>query len=242
MIVRDLFTMTDTAAVIARALFEDQCSPKELDGWIKKYYAQIQEIERVKARRYDGMLYFSTLRLNKERTDWRENDCGFMYPVTFKVYDHSEPAYEGVVSGFSYEDIQAGRREFYGIEGLTAKQFANLYVPDYTIFRFGLEVVASEALREYGWNGHDPRYMCPRSVKEKVLELLPGLTSELEPINFRYYERCRNEFLCYCEGRLPRCYEKEAREAEGWNDRRSALPHALGWNPQKLQRKKNGRY
>lgn len=42
----------------------------------------------------------------------------------------------GSVSGFEYRDVKAGKEIYYAIEYLNNRQYASLYVPEYTVQDF----------------------------------------------------------------------------------------------------------
>ena len=122
MVVRDLFYEVDEVRVIARAIFEDNTKRESVDGWIRKYYAQLTKLKNSKVRKSNMMFYLSV-------------NC-------------DEKRQYGSVSGFEYSDVKAGKEIYYAIEYLNNRKYASLYVPEYTVQRYGKEVVAAEALRE----------------------------------------------------------------------------------------------
>ena len=177
MIVRDVLRSVPEERVIARAIFEDRCELKDINGWITKYYAQLIKLKSSKVRKSDMMLYMSVVK------DDRDN------------ISHAH------VSGFTYADIKAGKEIYYGIEYSNYTQYASLYVPDYTVERYGEEIVASEALREYGWNDFDAGIVCSDAMRVKVLQSFEDMKHELIPIDRKYYVRCTQQFLKAYEGK-----------------------------------------
>lgn len=176
MVLRELFDCTDDVAVIARAIFEDGIKDEKLDGWITKYFAQLSKLRKTKIYKSDTMLYFST-----------ESKNG-------KVC--------GDVSGLEYSDLKAEKMYAYTIAYLNCKQYASLYVPDETIKLFGCEAVVAEALREYGWNGYDTTIVCPSKIRGEIKNLLKNMSHDLSSLEDKFYfERCRQEFVAYYEGR-----------------------------------------
>ncbi len=177
MVVRDVLQNVPEERIIARAIFEDRCMPQELYGWITKYYAQLVKLKNCKIRKSDMMLYFT-------------------------VYnDKDENRIFGDVSGFEYEDIKNGSDETYGIEYLNYRQYAALYVPDYSVQIYGEEVIASEALREYGWNGYEDSIVCPDDMRLKVLQALYHMKQKIFLPEKNYYDRCREQFRKAYEGK-----------------------------------------
>ena len=183
MILRDLFIETEDVQIIARAIFEDKTTPGDVDFWIRKYYAQLRKLKMSKVHKSNMMFYFSVNR-NEER-----------------LY--------GCVSGFDYEDIKAGYEIYYAIEGLEYKKYASLYVPEYTVQRYRKEVVAAEALREYGWNGFDKTIVCPDNVRTKIHASLEMMKSGIFPTDKDYFSRCRKQFVCAFEGKPVPLWEED---------------------------------
>ena len=203
MIVRDMFVASDDARVIARAIFEDRCRPQNLYGWITKYYAQLMKLKSAKVRKSDIMFYMSVL------VDEDDND---------RLYAN--------VSGFYYEDIKDDLTCFLAIEALDYNHYAALYVPDYTVQRYGEEVVAAAALREYGWNGFDKTIVCPDSMRIKILEALDDMKQEIFLIDKHYFDRCRSQFRKSYECKSVPQWD-DAKTAEGVKDNRSECSHSL---------------
>ncbi|MGN0437777.1 MAG: hypothetical protein ACI4F4_04580 [Lachnospiraceae bacterium] len=175
MVVRDLFHELDDARVIARTIYEDDWKPEEIDAWITTYYAQLTKLKTSKIRKSDMMFYLTVIQDEK------------------RIY--------GDVSGFLYKDIKAGNEIYYTIEILTSRQYASLYVPEYTVQRYGKEVVASEALREYGWNDYDDKIICPDDVRFCIKKELETMTSGIFPVDKNYLFRCRKQFKLSYEGK-----------------------------------------
>ena len=201
MIVRDLFQNIPEENIIARAIFEDRCKPQNLNGWIIKYYAQLVKLKSSKVRKSDMMFYLSVACDDEDR-----------------IYAN--------VSGFSYVDIKAGNECYYAIEYLNYSQYASLYVPDYMVQRYGEEVIASEALREYGWSGFDKNIICPDEVKLGVLQALDGMKQELFLTDCNYYDRCRKQFCNTYEGKEVTQWE-DAKCAEGVPNNNSDTAHCI---------------
>lgn len=176
MVVRDMFQNIPEERIIARAIFEDRCEPQNINGWITKYYAQLVKLKSSKVRKSDMMFYMAV------------------------VSDDDDRIYADV-SGFSYADIKAGNECYYGIEYLNYRQYASLYVPDYTVQCYGSEVVASEALREYGWNGYDDKIVCTDDFKIRVLQELVDMKQKLYLTDANYFDRCRKQFRKAYEGK-----------------------------------------
>lgn len=168
MVVRDLLCETDEARVIARAIYEDGFGTEDVEGWITKYYAQFTELKNSKVFRFETMLL---LQVNCENN-----------------------RYYGDVSGLEYSDIKKGKTICYAIEFLDVCQYASLYVPLYTVQRYGKEVVAAEALREYGWNGYDENIVCPDSIRVQIREALVDMKSGIFPVDQEYLTRCKAQF------------------------------------------------
>lgn len=175
MVVRDLFYGVDNIRVIARAIFEDDIKNEFVDDWIIKYYAQLIKLKNSKVRKSDIMFYLSV-------------GCG-------------EKREYGIVSGFKYSDIKEGKAIYYAIEYLNNRKYASLYVPEYIVQRYGKEVVAAEALREYGWNGYDEGIICPNTVRKSVVEALATMESGVFPTDKEYFGRCRKQFQLFHEGK-----------------------------------------
>ena len=170
MIVRDLFRNVPEERIIARAIFEDRCKPENIYGWITKYYAQLVKLKSTKVRKSDMMFYLSV------------------------VCNDGEDRIYANVSGFSYDDIKAGNECYYEIEYLDYRNYSALYVPDYMVQCYGEEVVASEALREYGWNGYDDKIVCTDDFRIRVLLALDDMKQELYLADTYYFDRCREQF------------------------------------------------
>lgn len=201
--VRDMFLGSDDARVIARAIFEDRCKPQDIYCWMTKYYAQLMKLKSAKVRKSNMMFYLSVL-VNEDDYD--------------RIYAN--------VSGFSYEDIKDDLTCFLAIEGLDYKRYASLYVPDYTVQRYGAEVVASEALREYGWNGFDKSIVCPDSMRIKILEALDDMKQEIFLVDKNYFNRCRSQFRKSYECKSVPQWD-DAKTAEGVKDNRSDCGHSI---------------
>lgn len=115
---------------------------------------------------------------------------------------------------------------YYGIEYLNYRQYASLYVPDYTVQRYGSEVVASEALREYGWNGYDDKIVCTDDFRIRVLQELDEMKQKLYLTDADYFDRCRKQFRKAYEGKeVPQWPDTE--NADGVKDNRSDTPHCI---------------
>lgn len=175
MVVRDLFYEVDDDRVIARAIYEDNTKREFVDAWIVKYYAQLMKLKNSKVHNSDMMFYLSV-------------NC-------------DEKRQYGNVSGFEYADVKAGKEIYYAIEYLNHREYASLYVPEYTVQRYGKEVVASEALREYGWNGCDDSIICPATFRKKVVGVLRTMKSGIFPVDKEYFARCREQFKLSYEGK-----------------------------------------
>ena len=174
MVVRELFWGLDDARVIARAIFEDHAKNEKVDGWIQAYFALLSKLKNRKIRKSSMMFYLSVVcDENRQYAD---------------------------VSGFEYVDIKAGRERYFTIENLNARQYASLYVPEYTVQTYGQEVVAAEALREYGWNGYDESIICPEVVRRRVLEILETMETGIFPPDKDYFTCCRKQFKLFYEG------------------------------------------
>lgn len=202
MVIRDMFQASDDVNVIARAIFEDRCKPQDINDWITKYYAQLKKIKSSKVRKSDKMFYLSVV------TDYD----------TDRIY--------GNVSGFTYADVKTGNECYYGIEYLNCRQYASLYVPDYTVQRYGEEVVASEALREYGWNGFDARIECPDEIRLEILKALSDMKQKIFLTDRNYYDRCREQFRKAYEGKIVPQWD-DARTAEGVRNNRCDTAHCV---------------
>ncbi len=196
MIVRDLFCENDEARVIARAIFEDGFKRERTDGWIEIYYTHLMKIRESKVRKSDIMFYLSV-----------ENEDGRLY---------------GNVSGFCYSDIKEGVMIPYAIEVLNYRQYAGLYVPEYTVQRYGSEAVAAEALREYGWHGCAESIACPEEVRKKVWTELETMEHKLFLMDSNYFERCRKQFRASYEGKKVPEWEGAEKE-EGVKNSRSCM-------------------
>lgn len=199
MILRDLFQSVDAATVIARAIYEDHCRPENINGWMTKYYAQFVRLRDSKVRKSDYMLYMNVFLDDED--------------------EYGEEVLSSI-DGFSYEDIKADEECFLGIEGLHYKNYASLYVPDYSIQRYGMEVVAGEALREYGWNGYDTSIECPDEMRIAILKALDDMESGLFLIDENYFNRCRMQFVNAHEGKEVPQWE-DAKSAPGVGDNRN---------------------
>lgn len=173
MIVRDLFSGVDEARVIARAIYEDDLKNEDVNDWITKYYAQLNKLKNSKNSKSNMMLY-----LHVQKDKERQYGC---------------------VSGFEYKDIKDEKVIYYSIDYLNIKKYASLYVPEYTVQRYGKEVVAAEVLREYGWNRYDENILCPDNVRKKVLEALECMETGIFSEDENYFERCRKQFKLWCE-------------------------------------------
>lgn len=190
MIVKDLFQITNDSRVIARAIFEDHCSPQDIYGWITKYYAQLVKLKSIRVRKPKMMFYMCVT---------SDDDYKSIYAS---------------VCGYLYEDILNKTVIGYSIEDLSYRDYASLYVPDYTVQRYGEEVVASEALREYGWTGFDKKIECPDEVRLAVIKELYGMKQEIFLTDINYYDRCREQFCKFIEGK-PIPQWDDARTAKG---------------------------
>lgn len=168
MVVRDLFYEVDEVRVIARAIFEDNTKRESVDGWIRKYYAQLTKLKNSKVRKSNMMFYLSV-------------NC-------------DEKRQYGSVSGFEYSDVKAGKEIYYAIEYLNNRKYASLYVPEYTVQRYGKEVVAAEALREYGWDGYDENIICPDIIHGQVVEVLETMETGIFSVDKEYFIRCKKQF------------------------------------------------
>ena len=198
MVVRDLFNGTDEVRVIARAIFEDHFKRSKTDEWITKYYAQLVKLRDSKIRKSDMMLYFSVIK-----------EAGQQY---------------GSIGGFRYKDIKAGRVHFYALETLNYRKYAGLYVPEYTVQRYGVEAVAAEVLREYGWNGFDETIVCPEAVRKQIWDTLDNMTTGLFLVDIKYFERCRKQFCTWYEGKTVPLWEG-AEHDPGVVDNRGSAGH-----------------
>lgn len=156
MVVRDIMKNVNEVEIIARAIFEDHFEIEEFNKWITKYYAQLTQIRNSKVIYSDLMIYFSV------------------------VTDDLDGRIYGDVSGFDYKDIKASKTIYYGVEDLDVEKYASIYVPMYSIQSYGVNVVASEILREYGWNIYDESIVCPDDVRNSILKALIGIKSELK--------------------------------------------------------------
>lgn len=183
MIVREVLQSVPEERIIARAIFADNWEIQKINDWITKYYSQLIKLKSSKVRKSDMMFYLTVKKDNKD-----SRLCT-------------------VVSGITYSDVKNGIDDIYGIEFLNYRQYASLYVPDYTIQRYGKEVVASEALREYGWNGYDSNIVCPDDMRLKVLQSFADMKQEIYPIDCNYYTRCRLQFCKAYEGKAVPQYE-----------------------------------
>lgn len=201
MIVRDLFYEVDDARVIARAIFEDHSEREDVDDWITKYYAQLTKLKNSKVRKSDMMFYLSV-------------NC-------------EDDRLYGMVSGFKYGDVKAGNEIYYAIEFLTYRKYAALYVPEYTVQRYGKEVVAAEALREYGWNGYDKSILCPDDIRKQVVENLESMETGIFPTDIKYRVRCRKQFKLSYEGKETPLWEED-KSAFGVVERRIIAHLVLG--------------
>lgn len=201
MVVGEVLRAADETRVIARAILEDCCEPEKVDNWIVKYYAQLMRLRECETQKSDIMFYFSV------------------------VTDHDERIY-GQVSGFFYEDIKEDVECYLGVELLECEQYASLYVPDYSISRYGEEVIASEALREYGFNSYDEEIRCPEDTKKAIKDALANMKRELFFTDVNYYDRCRLQFCKAYEGKEIPQWE-DAKTAKGVKDNRSKADHLL---------------
>lgn len=200
MVVRDLFHEIDDVRVIARAIFEDKAKSESVDDWITKYYAQLTKLKNSKVRKSNMMFYFSVC-------------C-------------DEKRQYGSVSGFEYRDVKAGKEIYYAIEYLNNRQYASLYVPEYTVQRYGKEVVAAEALREYGWNGYDDNIICPDSIHSQVVEVLETMETGIFPVDKEYINRCRKQFRLSYEGKEIPLWEED-KTALGVVEKRHIVEHIV---------------
>lgn len=176
MLVRELLSEVDEARIIARAILEDDNSRSETDAWITKYYALLTKLKGTKVNKSDMMLLLTV--------------------------DRDEERMYGNVSGIKFGDIKAGNTIFYALEFSNYKSYASLYVPEYTVQKFGKEVVAAEALREYGFRDYDDTIKCPENVRKKVFEELKTMKSGIFPINWdAYLAKCKEEFRLYYKGK-----------------------------------------
>lgn len=200
MIVRDLFHDMDEVRVIARAIFEDKTQMQDVDGWITKYYAQISKLKNSKVRK-SSMMFFLSVNCDGKRQ-------------------------YGSGSGFEYSDIKTGKENHYAIEYLEARKYASLYVPEYSIQRYGKEVVAAEALREYGWNGYDTDIICPDNIRERVKVALEHMESGIFPMDEHYLDRCRRQFKLSYEGKKVPMWEED-KAAGGVVKKGHAIEHIL---------------
>lgn len=200
MFVRDLFYEVEEVKVIARAIFEDRSEGEAIDDWITKYYAQLTKLKNSKVRKSDMMFYLS---INRDED---------------RLY--------GCISGFEYSDIKAEKEIYYAIEHLGYRKYASLYVPEYTVQRYGKEVVAAEALREYGWNGYDTSIICPGDVRKQIVEALENMESGIFPMDTDYFTRCRKQFKLFCEGKTIPLWEED-KSAEGVRAGRDTIIHVV---------------
>lgn len=200
MVVRDLFYEVDEVRVIARAIFEDNTKHESVDGWITKYYAQLTKLKNSKVRKSDMMFYLSV-------------NC-------------DEKRQYGSVSGFEYGDVKAGKEIYYAIEYLNSRKYASLYVPEYTVQRYGKEVVAAEALREYGWNGYDDNIICPDAIRSQVVEVLETMETGIFPVDKDYFARCRKQFRLSYEGKTIPLWEED-KSAMGVAERDHSIAHLV---------------
>lgn len=168
MIVKDLFQEVDVARVVARAIFEDRWREKDVDGWITKYYAQFIQLKNSKVRKSEYMLYFTV-----------HKDKSMQY---------------GDVGGFCYSDLRGNNPVCYAIGHFNVCKYVSQYVPEHTIGVYGLEIVASEVLREYGVKGYDDKYVCPEEIRTKIWEVYRTLKHELFVPQEGYEEECLQEF------------------------------------------------
>lgn len=200
MVVRDLFYEIDEVRVIARAIFEDNTKCESVDGWITKYYAQLTKLKNSKVRKSDMMFYLSV-------------NC-------------DEKRQYGSVSGFEYRDVKAGKEIYYAIEYLNNRKYASLYVPENIVQRYGKEVVAAEALREYGWNGYDDNIICPEAIRRQVVEALETMETGIFPVDKEYLIRCRKQFKLSYEGKEIPLWEED-KAALGVVERRRIIKHIV---------------
>lgn len=200
MIVRDLFYEVDNVRVIARAIFEDNTKSESVDSWITKYYAQLTKLKNSKVRKYNMMFFLSVC-------------C-------------DENGKYGNVSGFEYGDVKAGKENYYAIECLNNRKYASLYVPEYTVRRYGKEVVAAEALREYGWNGYDDSIICLDTFRKKVVEALATMETGIFPVDKDYFNRCRKQFILSYEGKSIPLWEED-KSAMGVAERGHSIAHLV---------------
>lgn len=185
MLIRDLLRKIPEEVIIAHAILADRCLPDEVDGWITKYYALLFKLKKTKVKNSALMFYLSTV-----------NDK-FTY---------------GDVCGFLYNDIKARKVCRLAIGDLSYMEYASLYVPDYTIECYGEEVVAGEALREYGWNNFDKNIICPANLKVAVRKILKDMKHELFLSDNRYMMRCQMEFCQNMRERRRKAREDRHRE------------------------------
>lgn len=168
MILKDLLSEIDEAKLIARTLFADRCELQDLYCWIIKYYAQLIELKNSEVQPSDLMMLLT----------FTEDDN--------EIY--------GDISGVDYTEIIASNEQIYAIEFFDCSEYASLYVPEYSIQCFGKEIVAAEALCEYGCNGFDETIKCPQEMFGKVIEALSDMEQEVTVTDKAYYEECKWEF------------------------------------------------
>lgn len=177
MVVRDLLNKSDPVRVIARTIFEDRTRPDEYDGWITKYYAQFVKLKESKIRKSDMMFCMHVIK----------EDCK-KYTLPY---------------GIKYKELKAGKAEGYAIEYLYPGKYSALYVPDYMVKTFGVEIVAAEALKEYGWNRYDSTIVCSEEIREQIKKMIPEMETGLFVIKDEetYDEKCKREFCKWYEGK-----------------------------------------
>lgn len=115
----------------------------------------------------------------------------------------------GIICGLEYSDIKMGEVIHYAIEYLVYKKYASLYVPEYSIQRYKKEVVASEILREYGWNNWDRSVVCSKDSRKRVKEELNSIESGIFPIDKNYFIRCRKQFVQSYDGKETPLWEED---------------------------------
>ena len=98
---------------------------------------------------------------------------------------------------------------------LNNRKYASLYVPEYTVQRYGKEVVAAEALREYGWNGYDENIICPDIIHRQVVEVLETMGTGIFPVDKEYFIRCKKQFKLSYEGKAIPLWKMEGTEGYG---------------------------
>lgn len=177
MIIRDLLNNSDTVRLIARTIFEDRRKPEEYDGWITKYYAQLVKLRESKIRKSHMMFCMPVC-----------EEKGKIYTLPY---------------GMKYQDIKKGEEERYAIEYYAPSQYAAVYVPSPIVETFGVEVVAAEALKEYGWNGYDNKIICPEDIREQIKRTISKVETGLLVIRDEknFDEKCKREFCRWYEGR-----------------------------------------